>query len=86
VLAGVDTLYVNVYYADPEKYARALLPLRDETQALLDGLQQRAKTARKLVETPWSILDQTLYSRPHGSSRLGDGQALVALHDPHRRS
>lgn len=70
VLAGVDTLYINVYYADPEKYARAMLPLRDETQALLDGFQQRAKAARTLVETPWSILDQPLYSRSHGSKEL----------------
>jgi ketosteroid isomerase-like protein len=70
VLAGVDTLYVNVYYADPEKYTRALLPLYEETQVTLDDLQQRAKTARTLIETPWSLLDQSLYSRAHGSKEL----------------
>lgn len=71
LLAGVDTLYVNVYYADPEKvHSRAILPLRDETKEFLDSLQQRAKEARKLIETPWSILDQSLYSRHHGSKEI----------------
>jgi hypothetical protein len=69
-LAGVDTLYVNAYYADPKRYSRIDLPLRDDTQALLDGLQQRAKAARKLAETPWSLIDQPLYSLSHGSKEL----------------
>lgn len=71
VLAGVDTLYVNVYYADPEKtHIRATLPLREETRTHLDTLQQQAKAARKLIETPWSILDESLYSRHHGSKEI----------------
>src|SRR4051812_27580780 len=55
VLAGVDTLYVNAYYADPERLTRAILPLPEEKQAIFEDLQQRAKAARQLIETPWSL-------------------------------
>lgn len=69
-LAGVDTLYINAYYADPETYARALLPLQDKTQTVLDTLQQQARAARTLIETPWSLANQPLYSRAHGSKEI----------------
>lgn len=32
VLAGVDTLYVNAYYADPEVHTRLDKPLEDDLQ------------------------------------------------------
>lgn len=69
VLAGVDTLYLNAYYADPETFRRIEQPLDEQLQALFTSLQQHAKDTRKDVETPWSLEKQPLYMLSHGSGK-----------------
>jgi hypothetical protein len=69
VNAGVDTLYLNVYYADPERLTRIDQPLDEKLQATFDDLQQRAKLTRQEVLTPWHLERQPFYMLSHGSGK-----------------
>src|SRR5690349_1976908 len=77
VLAGVDTLYLNVYYADPERYTRIDRPLDDDLQATFNAYQERAKASRQDVETPWELDREPLHMLSHGSGK----QWLWILHN-----
>jgi len=77
VNAGIDTLYLNVYHADPETFRRIDQPLDDTLQALFTDLQQQAKLTRQDVETPWSLDEQPLSMLSHGSGK----QWLWILHN-----
>lgn len=67
--AGVDTLYVNAYHADPERFSRIDRPVDEEIQAIFNGLQQQAILAKQHVETPWSLDEQRLHMLSHGSGK-----------------
>jgi hypothetical protein len=69
VLAGVDTLYVNAYYADPELFTRIEQPLDETLQATFTDLQQRAKVTHQDIETPWSLEEKPLHMLSHGSGK-----------------
>jgi hypothetical protein len=69
VLAGVDTLYLNVYYADPERYTRIEKPLDEDLQAFFTETQRMAKTSHKEVEMDWMLDEQPLYMLSHGSGK-----------------
>lgn len=70
VLAGVDALYLNVYYADPETLRRIDQPLDDTLQATtFTNIQQQAKNTRQDIETHWSLEKQPLYMLSHGSGK-----------------
>lgn len=68
--AGIDTLYLNVYYADPNTYRRLDKPLADTLQATFNELQQQAKTTRQEVETPWTLDNKPLYMLSHGTGKI----------------
>ena len=68
--AGIDTLYLNVYYADPETYRRLDIPLDDDLQARFNDLQQQAKSTRQDVETPWTLDRKPLSMLSHGTGKL----------------
>ncbi|GCF08100.1 hypothetical protein [Dictyobacter arantiisoli] len=65
---GVDTLILNVRYAD-----ESLEPIQrelDETlMQELDYLQGEAKVAETAVASPWSFLRALLFIEPHGAGR-----------------
>lgn len=69
VLAGVDTLYLNAYYADPERYTRIDKPLDEDLQALFLEMQQRAKSVQEEIETPWTLDKEPLHMLSHGSGK-----------------
>jgi hypothetical protein len=75
---GVDTLYLNVRYAD-----QAGQPVKgelDESLAReLDGLQEDAREAEMAVVSPWSLLGVSLFVEPHGA---GKGQWRWLLTSP----
>lgn len=68
-LAGVDTLYLNVYYADSERFTRINQPLDAGLQEQFNALQQQAKSTRQDVATPWTIYKQPLHMLSHGSGK-----------------
>ncbi len=65
---GVDTLILNVRYADEE-----LQPVQQELDATLkqelDYLQGEAKQAESAVITEWTFLGAPLFLEPHGAGR-----------------
>ncbi|HEY0754259.1 MAG TPA: hypothetical protein VGD98_09875 [Ktedonobacteraceae bacterium] len=69
VLAGVDTLYVNAYYADPESFTRIERLLDDDLQTTLTDLQERSKFTGQNTETSWSLDKQPLHMLSHGSGK-----------------
>src|SRR5690348_14046835 len=69
VLAGVDTLYLNAYYADPERFTRINQPLNADLQDHFNALQQQAKSSRQDITTPWTIYKQPLHMLSHGSGK-----------------
>lgn len=69
VLAGVDTLYLNAYYADPERYIRMNKPLDESLEEVFTEMQQRAKTTGEQVSTPWKLDEQELHMLSHGSGK-----------------
>ncbi len=70
VLAGVDTLYINAYYADPQIYTRIEKPLDDVLQATFNELQDQSKTSQQDTETPWSLDRKPLHILSHGSGKM----------------
>lgn len=70
VLAGVDTLYVNAYYADPEASTRLDRPLDEKLQDVFTAMQVQAKTSRKDLETAWNLDEESLHMLSHGSGKM----------------
>ena len=70
VLAGVDTLYVNAYYADPVVYTRMDRPLDETLQEALTTMQQQAKNTRQDIETEWNLDEKALHMLSHGSGKM----------------
>src|SRR4051812_36365201 len=69
VLAGIDTLYLNAYYADPHLLTRITQPLDEALQTAFTTLQQQAKASRQEVETSWSLEEQPLHMLSHGEGK-----------------
>lgn len=71
-LAGVDTLYLNAYYADPDISVsrRIEKPLDDVIQETLNRLQHQAKTSKQEIETPWEFDKKPLHILGHGTGRM----------------
>src|SRR6476469_8583972 len=65
---GVDTLVLNVRYAD-ESFNRVQRELDESLQHNLDYLQGEAKQAESAVASEWSFLGATLFVEPHGAGR-----------------
>jgi hypothetical protein len=65
---GVDTLVLNVRYADEN-----LQPIQKELDGALmrelDYLQTEAKRTETAIATDWSFLDTLLFIEPHGAGR-----------------
>src|SRR5712691_2797225 len=65
---GVDTLLINVRYADSTGQ-----PVRQELDERLahelDYLQGEARAAETAVASPWSFLDVLLFVEPHGAGK-----------------
>jgi hypothetical protein len=70
VLAGVDTLYVNAYYADPVVYTRMDRALDETLQEALTTMQQQAKNTRQNLETEWNLDEEALHMLSHGSGKM----------------
>jgi hypothetical protein len=68
--AGIDTLYLNAYYADPQTFGRLNQPLDPDLQDFFTTLQQQARNARHETETPWSLDSKPLYMLSHGSGKV----------------
>jgi hypothetical protein len=69
ILAGVDTLYVNAYTADPVTFERTNQPLAEALQEFFTNLQHQAKATRQDVQTSWSLDREPLYMLSHGSGK-----------------
>lgn len=71
-VAGVDTLYLNAYYADPDVSVsrRIEKPLDDAIQEILNQLQHQSKTDRQEVETPWEFDKKPLHILGHGTGKM----------------
>lgn len=70
VNAGVDTLYLNAYYADPETFCKMVKPLESEIQATLNTLQAHAKACQQDVPTHWMFHQSPLHMLAHGTGKL----------------
>jgi len=68
VAYGVDTLILNIRYADsngqPIKQG-----LVDELAQELDDLQEDARKNEMAMVSPWSFLGVSLFVEPHGAGR-----------------
>jgi Phage integrase family len=65
---GVDTLILNVRYAD--KQGQPVKQRLDEKlAATLDYLQNAARSAETAVASDWSFLDVLLFVEPHGAGK-----------------
>lgn len=69
VLAGVDTLYLNAYHADVERYTRIERSLDETLQETFTSLQQQAKETGEEAATPWKLEDKPLHMLSHGSGK-----------------
>ncbi len=65
---GVDTLVLNVRYAD-EAFQPTQKELDEALQQELDYLQGEAKHAETAVASDWSFQGCTLFAEPHGAGR-----------------
>ncbi|GCE05598.1 hypothetical protein [Dictyobacter aurantiacus] len=65
---GVDTLVLNVRYAD-EHYQPVQRELDETLQQELDYLQGEAKAAETSVISDWAFLNVPLFVEPHGAGR-----------------
>jgi len=69
VLAGIDTLYLNAYHADPERHMRLDKLLDDALQEKFTEMQQQAKNTHEEVATEWELDKKPLHMLSHGSGK-----------------
>lgn len=67
LLAGVDTIKVNVKECDPDGRLFKTQELSEDQQMVFDALQHHAQEFGKPVETPWSFCQARLVMLPNGS-------------------
>ncbi len=68
VAYGVDTLILNVRYADKQGQP-IKQELHEKLAATLDYLQNAARSAETAVASDWSFLGVLLFVEPHGSGK-----------------
>ena len=66
--AGVDTLIVNVRYADAT-HAPLQKALDEDIQRQLDLWQEQAQQAEEAIASPWSFHQARLFIAPHGAGK-----------------
>ena len=66
--SGVDTLVLNVRYAD-SSYEPVKQELDKELQQRLDGLQQQARFEEQALATDWVFHNTLLFLEPHGAGK-----------------
>ena len=65
---GLDTLILNVRYADKQDQP-VKQELDEQLAATLDYLQGAARSAETAVASDWSFLDVLLFVEPHGAGK-----------------
>ncbi|GCE50483.1 hypothetical protein EI42_06421 [Thermosporothrix hazakensis] len=65
---GVDTLVLNVRYAD-EHFKPVKKELDEALVATLEYFQQEAKQAESAIATDWAFQGSLLFIEPHGAGR-----------------
>ncbi len=66
--SGVDTLVLNVRYAD-SSYEPVKQELDKDLQQRLDGLQQQARFEEQALATDWVFQNTLLFLEPHGAGK-----------------
>lgn len=68
VSAGVDTITINVRYADVAHIPRKT-PLDEDVAMQLDLWQEKAQEAEEPIASPWTFEQARLFIAPHGAGK-----------------